>query len=44
VAAPALMPSLVAYAERPPRFAYEEAAPPSAEVGDILHVPIAALA
>ena len=44
VAAPASAPSLLSRAERPPRFAYEERAPPSADVGDILHVPIAVLA
>ncbi|QSQ20270.1 hypothetical protein JY651_34110 [Pyxidicoccus parkwayensis] len=44
VAAPELMPSLGVDVERPPRFAYDEAMPPSVDVGDIQHVPIAALA
>ena len=44
VAAPIPMPSLAPRVDRPSRFAHEEAAPPSADVGDILHVPIAVLA
>lgn len=44
VAAPLPRPSLAPRAERQSRFAYEEAEPPSADVGDILHVPIAVLA
>jgi hypothetical protein len=38
------MPSLTPCADRPSRFAHEEVEPPSADVGDILHVPIAVLA
>ncbi|MFP2928398.1 hypothetical protein ACLESO_25030 [Pyxidicoccus sp. 3LG] len=44
VAAPIPVPSLVPRADRPPLFAREEQEPPSADVGDILHVPIAVLA
>jgi hypothetical protein len=44
VAAPGLIPSLMPHVERPPRFAYDESTPPSADLGDILHVPIAVLA
>ncbi|MCP3135746.1 hypothetical protein [Pyxidicoccus xibeiensis] len=44
VAAPVPMPSLTPRADRPPLFAHEEKEPPSAHVGDILHVPIAVLA
>jgi hypothetical protein len=44
VAAPVPMPSLTPCADRPSRFAHEEVEPPSADVGDILHVPIAVLA
>jgi hypothetical protein len=44
VAAADFAPILLPHVERPPRFAYEERAPPSADLGDILHVPIAVLA
>lgn len=44
VAAPAAVPSLLSHVEGTHRFAYDETVPPSAEPGDILHVPIAALA
>jgi hypothetical protein len=44
VAAPVPVPSLAPRAERTSRVTRDEAEPPSADVGDIQHVPIAVLA
>ncbi|MCY1016877.1 hypothetical protein [Pyxidicoccus sp. MSG2] len=44
VAAADFAPFLLPHVERPPRFAHDEDAPSSADLGDILHVPIVVLA